>query len=33
MVYFFPQAEVSGTTTPQISLNITVCSFRPPNVF
>lgn len=33
MVYFFPQAEVTGTTTPQITLNISVCSFKPPNVF
>ena len=32
MVYFFPQSEVSGTKTPQITLNIAVCSFKPPNI-
>lgn len=30
---FVPSYESSGATTPLLTLGITVCSFRPPNVF
>lgn len=33
LVWYFPQAGTSGGTTPPISINISVCSFRPPNLF
>jgi len=31
-VFFRPEIQSEGDRTPQINLNIAVCSFRPPNV-
>jgi hypothetical protein len=32
-IMYQPAPSSQGATTPPITLNITVCSFRPPNVF